>query len=68
MTRVAFPYHLVPKVVCSARMKAESHITGDTKTQVTVLACTSASGYVLPPFIIFDRKDGLTKAFFLIGF
>ena len=45
-----------PKVVCSAGMKAVSHITGDTKTQVTVLACTNASGYVLPPFIIFDRK------------
>ena len=37
-------------------MKAVSHITSETKTQITVLACTNASRYVLPPFVIFDRK------------
>ncbi len=25
------------------------HLTGSTKTQITVLACTSAAGYALPP-------------------
>lgn len=32
-------------------------ITGNTKSQVTVLACSSAAGYALPPFVIFDRKS-----------
>ena len=45
-----------PKVVCSSGMNVVSHITSETKTQITVLACTNASGYVLPPFVIFDRK------------
>ena len=26
------------------------------KAQITVLACASASGYILPPMIIYDRK------------
>jgi hypothetical protein len=45
-----------PKVVTTVGTKVVSHITGDTKTQITVLVCTSASGYALPPFVIFDRK------------
>ena len=31
-------------------------VSGDTKVQITVLACTSASGTALPPMVIFDRK------------
>ena len=27
------------------------------KTQITVLGCASASGYSLPPFVCFDRKN-----------
>ena len=27
------------------------------KTNITVLACTSAGGYVMPPFIIYQRKN-----------
>jgi hypothetical protein len=34
--------------------KNPSFITGGTKSQVTVLACTSAAGQFIPPFIIFD--------------
>ena len=30
--------------------------TPKAKLQVTVLACTCANGYVIPPFVIFDRK------------
>ena len=45
-----------PKVVCTKGSKVVSHITGNTKSQITVLACTSAAGYTLPPFVIFDRK------------
>jgi len=32
-------------------------ITSGDKTNVTVLACVSASGYALPPMIIFNRKN-----------
>ena len=31
-------------------------ITTNTKTQVTVLACVSAAGITMPPFVIFKRK------------
>ena len=44
------------KVVCEIGNKNPSCITGDTKSQVSVLVCTSAAGYVLPPYVIFDRK------------
>ncbi len=44
------------KVVDKVGAKNPSYLTGSTKTQVTVLACTCATGYVIPPFVIFDRK------------
>ena len=54
-----------PKVLAK---KAQKHVysvrTGD-KSQVTVLVCASASGYVLPPHIIF-RQSGLNKEW-LVG-
>ena len=31
-------------------------ISSATKKQITVMACTSAAGYALPPFVVFDRK------------
>ena len=34
-----------------------SYITGDTKKQITVLACTNAAGFTIPPMVIFDRKS-----------
>ena len=43
------------KVVDAVGAKNPSYITGQTKTQITVLACTSAAGSTLPPFI-FDRQ------------
>ena len=43
--------------------KGQKHVysvrTGD-KSQVTVLACASAAGYVLPPHVIF-KQSGLNK-------
>jgi hypothetical protein len=45
-----------PKVVATLGTKAVSHLTSNTKSQITVLVCTNASGYALPPFVIFDRK------------
>ena len=44
------------KVVSGRGAKNVSQITGEGKYQSTVLACTSATGVPLPPFVIFDRK------------
>ena len=44
------------KVVAKTGSKNVSSISGDTKTQITVLACTCATGIALPPLVIFDRK------------
>jgi hypothetical protein len=43
------------RVVQQVGVKNPSYVTGGDKSQITVLACTCASGYALPPFIIFDR-------------
>lgn len=43
------------KVVDKTESKNPCHITGSDKSLVTVLACASASGYAIPPFVIFDR-------------
>ena len=45
------------KVIEEKGSKNPSFITGGDKSQVTVLACTSAAGYALPPFVIFDRQS-----------
>ena len=44
------------KVVDAVGARNPSYITGETKQQITVLACTSAAGTVIPPFVIFNRK------------
>ena len=48
------------KVVGEVGAKSMSKISGNSKSQITVLACTSAAGYPLPPFVVWDRKT-LTK-------
>ena len=45
------------KVVDKTGTKNPSFVTGGDKSQVTVLACTSAVGYAIPPFVIFDRQS-----------
>ena len=45
------------KVIEEKGSKNPSFVTGGDKSQVTVLACTSAAGYALPPFVIFDRQS-----------
>ncbi len=45
-----------PKVVVPKGIKHPRTITTGNKGQITVLACCSAAGYVIPPFVIFDRK------------
>lgn len=44
------------KVVDKVGTKHPSYITSGSKSQITVLACTSATGYAIPPFVIYDRK------------
>lgn len=43
------------RVVQKVGAKNPSYITGSDKSQITVLACTNAAGYAVPPFVIFDR-------------
>ena len=45
-----------PKVVHEVGAKNPCYLTGGSKTQITVLACVSAAGYAIPPFVIFDRQ------------
>ena len=45
------------KIVDKIGSRNPHHITGNTKAQITVLACSCAAGYVIPPFIIFNRKS-----------
>ena len=44
------------KVVSQKGAKHPNYLTSDCRSQVTVLACTLASGFCLLPFVIFDCK------------
>ena len=46
-----------PQVIAVRGQKNPSAIGSGDKSQITVLSCCSAAGYVLPPFVIFDRKS-----------
>ena len=49
--------HRPPKIVTVAkRTKKERSRTSGNKSQITVIACVSAVGHVIPPFVIFDSK------------
>ena len=43
------------RVVQEVGSKAPNFVTGGDKSQMTVLVCTCASGYPIPPYVIFDR-------------
>ena len=45
------------KIVDEIGSRNPSHIIGNTKAQIIVLACSCAAGYVIPPFVIFNRKS-----------
>ena len=49
--------HTPPLVVARRGQKHPSAVGSGDKSQVTVLACCSAAGYAVPPFVIFDRKS-----------
>jgi hypothetical protein len=48
--------HKPPKVVAAVTQKHPYSVTSNDKAQNTVLACGSASGYSIPPMVIFNRK------------
>ena len=45
-----------PKVVAQVGQKHPYSVTCGDKSQMTILACASASGYNIPPMVVFDRK------------
>ncbi len=52
------------KVVTEKGAKHPSYISSGCKIQVTVMACTCAAGYAIPPLVIFDRltlNEAMTK-------
>ena len=46
-----------PKVVAKKGQKKVRYCTSGTKAQITVLGCGSATGQIIPPFIIFAAKQ-----------
>ena len=44
---------LCPKSLKVVGHKTLNYVTGNSKSQITVLACTSAAGFAIPPFVIF---------------
>ena len=49
------------RVVQKVVVKNLSFVTGGNKSQVTVLACTSAAGQFTPPYIFFNRVTWNSK-------
>jgi hypothetical protein len=45
-----------PKVVVAKGVKHPYTICTGDKSQITVLPCCSAGGYVIPPLVVFDKK------------
>ena len=48
--------HKMPKVIAAKGTKKVRQCTSGTKSQITVLACASASGQTIPPMVVFTRK------------
>ena len=48
--------HKMPKVIAAKGTKKVRQCTSGTKTQITVLACASASGQTIPPMVVFAGK------------
>ena len=44
------------KAIVPRGTKHPRAITTGNKTQITVLACCNAAGFVISPFIVYDRK------------
>ena len=54
-TGIALDGH-APRIVAKKGQKKVRYRTSGNKTQVTVIACVSASGQCILPFVIFDAK------------
>ena len=48
--------HRPPKIKTVKGQKKVRSRTSSNKSQITVIACVSAAGHVIPPFVIFDSK------------
>ena len=46
-----------PKIIAKKGNKKVRYRTSGQKSQITVLACGSATGHVQPPFIVFEAKQ-----------
>ena len=56
------PFQHVPlRALAGKRQKHVYCVTSGNKSQIRVLACSSAAGYSLPPFVVCKKK--VTKAF-----
>ena len=45
-----------PKVIVGSKVRNPCSIVSGDKTQITVVGCVSASGFCMPPMVIWDRK------------
>ena len=45
------------KVIAAKRTKKVQQCTSGSKTQITILACASASGQTIPPMVVFPGKN-----------
>ena len=48
--------HCPPKIITVKGQKKVRSRTSCNKLQITIIACVSAAGYVIPLFVIFDSK------------
>ena len=48
--------HRMPKIIAAKGTKKVRQCTSGSKTQITILACASASGQSIPPMVIFAGK------------
>ena len=49
--------HKPPKVLAHVGQKHPYAVTSGDRSQITILACASASGYSIPPMVVYDRKS-----------
>ena len=55
---VGMPFQHAPvRVLAEKQQKHVYSISSGNKSQITVLACSAASGYVLPPFVVLKRRS-----------
>ncbi len=48
--------HRPPKIVCKKGAKNPLYVSSGQKSQITIVACTNAAGYCIPPMVIWNVK------------